>query len=252
MGKGGNNRTPISGPRQIGVVSAWKNVFGWIKPNRPLKHPGARQDGKVYFGAEDVKEELNGVGAKVSFSLYQDAQGVGATDVRKATAGAIQHFQQKAGTEGRKKVELKPAQGKFAQRVAQKQGKNASTWTKGVNKPQFQKKHGMQATPKAAMQNKQGHQQKNGQAQNGGNKGQQKRNIVHPKPLSGKVSKWLGQFGWLKPNDTIDHPAMQKSKGLLYFSQEDVQTEIKGIGSVVRFMLYEDQRGLGAASVKAA
>lgn len=88
-------RTPISGPRVIGNIVEWKGEFGWIEPAKPIAHPQAsKRGGKIYLGVNDVVEEIEGVGATVSFTLYSDASGLGAADCKMAK-GAV--FAAKAG-----------------------------------------------------------------------------------------------------------------------------------------------------------
>ena len=81
-----------------GTVEAWFEKFGWIQVQRSLHfsscsdvceasqeidHPDVeRNQGKIYLLAEDVQEDLPGVGCAVTFFLYQDANGLGAMNVR--------------------------------------------------------------------------------------------------------------------------------------------------------------------------
>ena len=85
----------------------------------------------------------------------------------------------------------------------------------------------------------------------GGNTGGEKE-ILHQKPLLGTVNSWRGKFGFITPDDTIEHPMANRHSGDLYFDQTDVQREIKGVGARVRFVLYSDRKGLGAMKVRPA
>jgi len=82
-------RQVLSTKRVIGIIQDWRGVFGWIKPNAPVDHPLVKgpQKGLVYLSAEDVQDELEGVGALVSFLAFADARGVGAMNVRPAIGG---------------------------------------------------------------------------------------------------------------------------------------------------------------------
>lgn len=105
-------RTSIAGPRQTGKVLQWKGKFGWIQPSKPIQHPSAQKNqGKVYLGAEDVQEELDGVGALVSFTLYSDSSGLGAADVKMSKGGAQPPATKPAAA---KPAAAKPAAGKAA------------------------------------------------------------------------------------------------------------------------------------------
>ncbi|CAE7345337.1 hypothetical protein AK812_SmicGene34959 [Symbiodinium microadriaticum] len=78
-------RRLISTKRVHGQVLDWHGNFGWIQALQPVEHPEAhRNQGRIYMAGEDVQEDLSGVGADVTFFLYQDANGLGAMNVRPA------------------------------------------------------------------------------------------------------------------------------------------------------------------------
>lgn len=63
--------------------------FGWIQASQEIEHPEAqRNQGKIYLLGEDVQEDLPGVGCAVTFFLYEDANGLGAMNVRPDAASA--------------------------------------------------------------------------------------------------------------------------------------------------------------------
>jgi len=265
-GKGGA-RTPVSGPRQSGTVIDWKGAFGWIQPSKPIKHPSAqKRGGKVFLGAEDVVEELDGIGCTVNFQVYADSSGLGAADVRMGSGKAVAQSGPKANG--------KPAYPATSNAVAAFKAANkpgAKATGKGVaakspHQTAFQKKGSApqgQAGGKGGKGDNGGKGGKWGNAGKGGKGGkgnkpgggwqdrEGKREMVHDEPLLGTIVDWKGKWGWLKPHDTIDHPLAKKHHGDLYLKQEDVETEIEGVGAVVQFMLYEDKQGLGAANVMA-
>lgn len=71
-----------------GTVTEWKGKFGWIKPNTAVDHPEASKNkGRIYMAQEDVEEDINGVGAAVSFFVYADGKGLGAKNVRNSGGG---------------------------------------------------------------------------------------------------------------------------------------------------------------------
>lgn len=294
MSKAAKKRTPISGPRQTGTVVDWKGSFGWIEPSKPIKHPNAHmKGGKVYLGAEDVTEELDGIGAVVNFTLYSDSTGLGASDCKAggsvasyakpgskaganltasgklATSSAVAAYKaanspaakvaaQKAAAKARaapvnQRVASKPganltASGKFAASSAVAAYKAANTpaakaaaakTAKGVQQTAWKKQESAPVWKKTA--------------QGGGWKEQQKkegeREMLHDEFLIGTINAWKGKFGWVTPDDEIDHPEIAKHQGHLYLKQEDVEEEIEGVGARVQFMLYSDGMGLGAANV---
>merc|ERR1719253_2478028 len=130
--------------------------------------------------------------------------------------------------------------------------KVAATWSKGGAQTTFQKKSMVQQTAfqKPNFAKGKGKVADTKGAAKGGGKGGKQRSIIWDKPLIGTITQWRGKFGWVKPKDTIDHPLASKHQGDLFLGQADVEAEIQGVGSRVRFMLYQDAHGLGAAKVR--
>lgn len=67
--------------------------------------------------------------------------------------------------------------------------------------------------------------------------------------ISGSVQEWKGKFGWLIPDEPINHPEARMKGGKIYFAQEDVLEVISGVGAHVSFYVYCDGNGLGALNV---
>lgn len=251
-------RTPISGPRQIGTIVDWKGAFGWVQPSKPINHPSAqKRGGKVYLAAEDVSEELDGIGASVSFTVYSDNNGLGAADCKMAKSApkpANKASNGKPATSNavashKAAVSGKNAKGKGKGKlVAPTQTVQQTAWQKQPQQP----KGGKQTGGKGTVASSPGGKQSGGKGKQSGGKGNTSRDTLHPKPLLGTIVQWKGKFGWVKPHDTIDHPMADQHQGDLYVSQEDVESEIEGVGSVVKFILYGDARGLGAQNVRPA
>ena len=89
---GSEARTTNVSSRFSGTITKWQGNSGWITSTQKIHHPQTTLKGdEIYFGAEDVKEELSGIGAKVSFFVYADATGFGATDIlRESSANKTQ------------------------------------------------------------------------------------------------------------------------------------------------------------------
>jgi len=263
-------RTPISGPRQTGVIVDWKGAFGWIKPNSEIKHPLAhKHQGKVYLGQDDVVEELDGIGANVSFTLYSDKSGLGAGDCKMAKTAAPKGAMKGkpaatsnaaatakgANTPAAKAAANGKVAGKGAKNVTQtaagKGAKTVAQTTTGKGATNLVKQTAFQKKPTqpdhAAGKGKSKGKAKGGK---GGDPGQ--REILHEEPLLGTITQWRGKFGWIKPHDTIEHPLAHKHQGDLYLEQGDVEDEIDGVGATVQFILYGDRKGLGAQNVRPA
>lgn len=63
----------------------------------------------------------------------------------------------------------------------------------------------------------------------------------------GKLLVMLGHYGWIAPDQTIDHPDISRRAGRVYLSRKDVRagTSLEA-GTEVEFFLYVDADGLGA------
>ena len=70
--------------------------------------------------------------------------------------------------------------------------------------------------------------------------------------VTGTLTEWKGSFGWIEPNEPVDHPDAGKNRGRIYLAHEDVEAEISGVGAEVTFLLYTDGRGLGASQLRPA
>lgn len=67
---------------------------------------------------------------------------------------------------------------------------------------------------------------------------------------SGSVLEWRGSFGWIWPDDTIDHPEALKHGARVYVHIKDVLDRAKlSPGARVCFQLYSDGNGIGAEQV---
>jgi len=64
--------------------------------------------------------------------------------------------------------------------------------------------------------------------------------------ICGNIVEWKGKFGWIEPDEPINHPEARMKGGKIYLSQEDVAEVISGVGAHVSFYVYADGTGLGA------
>mmetsp|Transcript_421 Transcript_421/g.832 ORF Transcript_421/g.832 Transcript_421/m.832 type:complete len:303 (+) Transcript_421:124-1032(+) len=64
--------------------------------------------------------------------------------------------------------------------------------------------------------------------------------------ICGSIVEWKGRFGWIMPDNPIDHPEARMKGGKIYLSQDDVAEVISGVGAHVSFYVYADGTGLGA------
>ncbi|CAL1166750.1 unnamed protein product [Cladocopium goreaui] len=76
------------------------------------------------------------------------------------------------------------------------------------------------------------------------------RERVSETPMIGEVLEWKGKYGWIKPQEPIEHEKASRHGGKLFVSQADLVgvTELSS-GRLVQFQLFEDSSGLGAEEV---
>lgn len=65
--------------------------------------------------------------------------------------------------------------------------------------------------------------------------------------FGGMALEWKGKYGWIQPDEHIDHPRAAKHQGRIFISVIDlVGTERLVANERVAFYLFEDEAGLGA------
>uniref|UniRef100_A0A7S2KJ16 K Homology domain-containing protein n=1 Tax=Zooxanthella nutricula TaxID=1333877 RepID=A0A7S2KJ16_9DINO len=73
------------------------------------------------------------------------------------------------------------------------------------------------------------------------------RSRIRTEPVCGEVLCWKGHFGWIQPDEEIDHPQAAEHQGHIYVHQKDlVQGGSLKAGQRVMFHVYSDFAGLGA------
>lgn len=72
--------------------------------------------------------------------------------------------------------------------------------------------------------------------------------------VQGEVAEWRGNFGWIKPAEgAITHEGLSRRGGRVYVHKQDLQgAETLEAGAKVKFKVYSDSSGLGAAEVVVA
>lgn len=82
-------RTKVTAQKVTGTVVEWKGSFGWIQPDIKINHPEASMNrGKIYLSEKDIEAEISDVGCKVTFFVYADGTGLGASECRPIGASA--------------------------------------------------------------------------------------------------------------------------------------------------------------------
>lgn len=68
--------------------------------------------------------------------------------------------------------------------------------------------------------------------------------------ITGQVREWRGMWGWIRPLQKIEHPQAKKNKGDIFVHKNDLQVPGElGVGTRVDFLVYSDEKGLGAECV---
>mmetsp|Transcript_53036 Transcript_53036/g.119500 ORF Transcript_53036/g.119500 Transcript_53036/m.119500 type:complete len:335 (-) Transcript_53036:77-1081(-) len=74
------------------------------------------------------------------------------------------------------------------------------------------------------------------------------RDRIMEERITGQVLEWRDTYGWLKSDQTIDHPAAQRRGGKIYVHRRDIPGEGSSLepNTAVSFYVYADPSGLGA------
>jgi len=84
-----------------------------------------------------------------------------------------------------------------------------------------------------------------GKAEAGATSGPRERLTVVP--TTGEVLEWKGSFGWIRPHETVDHPAASKREGKVFAAKKDLVGESQlQAGQLVQFHVFVDNSGIGA------
>merc|ERR1712014_427405 len=73
------------------------------------------------------------------------------------------------------------------------------------------------------------------------------RKLVSQVRMRGQVIEWKGKYGWIQPENSIQHPKAAKHQGKVFVSVSDL-LDVQSLepGSFCEFYLFEDDAGLGA------
>jgi len=64
------------------------------------------------------------------------------------------------------------------------------------------------------------------------------------------VLQWKRKFGWIEPDESLDHPEAFKNNWRIYVNVLDVSSGVLYSGARVSFFVYSDGKGLGAEDVQ--
>lgn len=223
-----------------GMVLRFVGSTGWIKPSETVEHPElGRHKGKIYFhkndlqGVESIQKDTS-----VAFHLYSDSAGLGAEEV---TVVALPPSPPPAAE--KPKVKGPPPESPPpAAPGTVKEGDGADAQAAEAKAKSGSKK-------KKKKKSKGG----KGKSKSGPSGPDLERQRIGDSPISGSVLRFMGNTGWIKPSEDIDHPEFGKHQGKVYVHKKDLQ----GLESLekdmnVVFHLYADSCGLGAEEVTLA
>lgn len=308
QGGGNRPRTQVGTTRVTGTIQDWKGKFGWIQPDKPIAHPQASMHkGQIYLSQSDVEAEISGVGAHVSFMVYADGTGLGASGCRPATSIPVQPTVAKPQTQfyrGATAAPTRPAQPKAGgakpppgprQRVNNticsgqiKLWKGGFGWIvplEPIQHPLFRGQIYLKASDVVSGQaleagtavnfylysdaqglgaeectvaDDQGwaapaapaakafapKAQSRPEAMPVASGPRERLTIV---PTTGEVVEWKGNFGWIRPHETVDHAAASKREGKVVIAKKDLVGEGQlQVGQLVQFHVFVDNSGVGA------
>ena len=73
--------------------------------------------------------------------------------------------------------------------------------------------------------------------------------LISKLPQLGTVTKWLGGYGWIEPDNVVEHPAASKHNGKIFLHTSDMKegTEAPYLGARVTFSVYVWSSGLSCS-----
>lgn len=238
-------RERVTKRRITGQLIQWKGKYGWIRPSEKIQHADAsKRGGKVYLAMEDIDGPEIQVKSMVSFFVYADETGLGAMHC-KCAVGAMQPKGDLGVKAGHKNI-MKQRSGnsvaaKGSARGAAITGRTVSR--EAVGKASKGKGPGnVKARGKGAEVKEEVDERPPPPPPDQG-----ARERILAKRVTGKLIRWRGQMGWIKPTEKIDHPEAERHKKGIYLHEVDVKPGHQlHQGAQVTFFVYSDEDGLGA------
>jgi len=286
---GGSDRKLIHEGRILGTAQEWNNSWGWIVPSQKITHPQFRsklychrKDVKVPGGALIP-------GMTVDFLLYSDSRGLGAGDVREAepgVAGTFHGVAEAAVTNGEDDSLPHGWEKVWSEEHGEYYYWNKSTkeaswvppevdeavegeeplpegWSMNFD-PENNEYYYWHAPTKTTTWERPKAPAKEAAPEEGEEEPAQEAEpevrpavegpVLGQQRVKGRVEKWQGFFGWIAPMEELGEdlkPLLENRQDRIYVNWRDVTegTTIKA-GSMVDFMLYADDNGLGASDVR--
>mmetsp|Transcript_12282 Transcript_12282/g.25948 ORF Transcript_12282/g.25948 Transcript_12282/m.25948 type:complete len:424 (+) Transcript_12282:103-1374(+) len=216
-----------------GTVKRTRGKFCFIKPDEPIDHPDAKKHrGMIFWHADDMTEgesEIPLFGAKVLFYVYSDGIGLGADRLQILEQGT-----EKKGKDEDADEDADEGKGKKVLKHKLKLKRNRGGKGKGEEK---EKKKGKGKGKGKDKEKK----------EKGPSGPDLPRERISTEPVTGEVVVWKRKFGFIKPEEEVDHEESAKHGGKIYIHQNDVPEGVEmKVGLKVQFHIFQDASGLGA------
>merc|ERR1712039_1125848 len=228
-----------------GEVVDWKGKFGYIMPSEPIEHEAAqKKGGKVWASMADIESGATelAVGQQVSFHVYLDDSGIlGADEIEEHGDPPAQPRAAKGTAKGFSKGFRAPAAAsppwsaptKGKGKSSKAPWETASPWSGGGKGKDKGKGKGKSKGPRKPTG------------------ADLERERLTAEKFTGEVLSWSGKFGFIKPDEEVDHPNAKKKEGKIWVSVNDIDGDELTVGQNVSFHIYNDASGvLGAEEVE--
>jgi len=263
--KSEDSRSLVQTKRVRGSVLEWRGSYGFVKPEGKVHHPEASK-GRIYLHRSDLREpnEEPTVGAQVDFQVYADPKGLGAMDCR-VLAEADQ--EEEPLPAGWTEVWSEEHSEWYYWHSATKE----SSWTRPGREEEeaeeelpdgwekaFDAERGLpyfwHRPTKTASWERPGTEEevsKNQPAEpQPAEEASMDDEVLAKQRLTGRIVKWTGISGWLKPQAGADHLLLKTDQDKVYLSWRDLQPGLAPeVGMLVDFALAVDDSGLRAVDV---
>lgn len=256
-------RERVTKKRVTGQLIQWKGKYGWIRPSERIQHAAAsKRGGKVYLAMEDIDGPEIQVKSMVSFFVYADETGLGAMHC-KCAVGAMQPKGDLGVKAGHKNIMKQRTGNSVAAKGSARGAAITGRTVFGGKAGGTAVSRGVvgKAGPPAQSKASKGKGPGNAKARGKGAEVKEEvderppppppdqgaRERILAKRVTGKLIRWRGQMGWIKPTEKIDHPEAERHRKGIYLHEVDVKPghELHQ-GAQVTFFVYSDEDGLGA------
>lgn len=244
------SRERLTAEKFTGEVTDWRGKFGYITPSEPIEHEAAaKKGGKIWASMADIESGATelAVGQEVSFHVYLDDSGVlGAEEIEEI--GQAPKRPRAAPAKGASKGASSwapPTKGKSS-------GKSSPPWQAASSAPW---NAGGKGKGKDWSVGGKGKDKGKGKGKDRGPRrasgAELERERLTAEKFTGVVVSFKGKFGYIQPDEEVDHPDAKKKDGKVWVSVNDIEGDELTVDQQVSFHIYTDASGvLGAEEVE--